>query len=123
MAMGPRVKKMEEEQQALKKNLAQLEDDYEPIDLHPGAAEKYKRIMSNLQEHLNNIEDLEDRDAIFTQIRELIERVIITPTGARKPVDIVVEGRLATLLSVSGLKEDDGFRVTVVAGAGFELYM
>lgn len=120
MAMGSRVKEMETEQQALKIELERLEDDHEPIDLHPGAAEKYKRIVSNLQEHLNNIDNSDDRDEVFREVRKLIDKVVVTPTGKRQPVEIVVEGRLATLLSISDLKEDDGFRVTMVAGVGFE---
>ena len=119
-AMEARVHTMEAEQQALASELEVLKQEDKSIDLHPGTAEKYKRIVTDLQSHLDNLDALDGKDIIFSQIRELIEKVIITPTGERKPVDIQVEGKLATLLSVSSLKEEDGFRVKVVAGAGFE---
>jgi len=37
----------------------------------------------------------------FTAIRELVERIVIRPTGAYKPVDIDIHGRLAALLRAS----------------------
>ena len=119
-AMEARIHAMEAEQRALASELAALKQEDSSIALHPGAAEKYKRIVADLHCHLDNLDTLDAKDAIFSQIRALIEKVIITPTGERKPVDIQVEGKLATLLSVSSLKEAEGFRVKLVAGAGFE---
>ena len=90
----------------------------EPIDLHPGAAEKYRRIAADLHNHLRVLESDPDRDALFADLQRLIEKVVVSPTGTRKPVTLEVHGLLASLLAASdGDSECGGM---LVAGRGFE---
>ncbi|NKD46259.1 recombinase family protein [Haematospirillum jordaniae] len=118
-ALIDRLTMMESEKATLEAELEALGTDADkPIDLHPGAAEKYRRIAADLHNHLRVLESDPDRDALFADIRRLIEKVVVTPTGERKPVNLEVHGLLASLLSASvgGIE----FRGMVVAGAGFE---
>ncbi|WP_372006891.1 recombinase family protein [Tistrella mobilis] len=115
-----RLAAMEEEKASLASELAALDTDANaPIDLHPGVAEKYRRTAADLHGHLRALEHDPNRETLFADIRRLIEKVVVIPTGKRKPVDLEVHGLLASLLSV---KTNTGpeFRGMVVAGAGFE---
>jgi site-specific DNA recombinase len=121
-ALTERLSMMEAEKAAVTAELAALTDDA-PISLHPGAAEKYRRIVADLQTHLHEMETKGDtsKDEVFAAVRQLIDRVVITPTGERKPVEIEVHGVLASLLSIGTVKSGaEAFRGMVVAGAGFE---
>ena len=119
-----RIHSMEAEQQALIDELDRFKQKDEPINVHPDTVAQYQTIVVDLQAHLDNLNDSDndpdERDNTFALIRELIDRVFITPTGERKPVAIHVEGQLAALLSASTYKEKIGHRGKMVAGAGFE---
>jgi DNA invertase Pin-like site-specific DNA recombinase len=89
------LKKLEEEMQDVA---------ISPVEIHPAAAEKYKRIVENLHEHM-------DSD-VFAEVRKLIDKIVVTPKG--RELDIVVHGQLAALLSIQDNPQCMGL---VVAGA------
>ena len=65
----------------------------------------------------------ERRNEAYVALRELVEKIVIHPTGQYRPVDIEIHGRLAALLrcpeeaDVPVSKKSVG---RVVAGVGFE---
>jgi site-specific DNA recombinase len=110
----------------LERKRAKIEDeliDVPPpvIEFHPNLPESYRKKIKDLKALLESVGE-EHRMEAFTAIRELVERIVIRPTGPYKPVDIDVHGRLAALLRAS---EGAAFRSPrsvgrLVAGVGFE---
>lgn len=110
-AIIAKINALEAEQKALQAGLEKAEKDNPPIDLHPALADKYRRIVENLHQHMASMSD-DTKDEIFKEVRKLIDKIVITPTADK--VDIEVHGSLAALLSAE-------CRGLVVAGARFEL--
>jgi site-specific DNA recombinase len=101
-----------------------MRPDVEPppvVELHLSVAEIYRKKVRHLRAALDApITTTEPR--AFRAIRELVEKIVIRPTGPYRPVDIEIHGRLATLLCASGegtIEEPQSMRV-LVAGVGFE---
>ncbi|UYO01405.1 MAG: zinc ribbon domain-containing protein [Devosia sp.] len=117
-ALLDRLRGLETEREALRAQALNLAIDDEPVVLHPSAAQRYRQIIAELRTHLDGIREGQPRDIIFESLRSMIEKVVITPTGARQPVDIQVHGLLAELLIQK--KEAPQLRGALVAGAGFE---
>src|SRR5215208_4155406 len=93
-----------------------------PIELHPNVAESYRRKVADLKAALLAADEANRADA-FRVIRELVERIVIHPTGPYRPVDIEIHGRLAALLHASAgaaLGTPLESRGVMVAGVGFE---
>jgi hypothetical protein len=84
-AMTARLDGMEREQEALEKELAALETAEPVIRLHPGAAEKYRRIVTELQSHLDRMEGGPAAEAVVAQARNLIDRIEVTPAQTGEP--------------------------------------
>ena len=118
-AIEARLPALEQEKADLLQRLAQLDADDLPIALHPAAAQKYARLVADLREKLDAVEEASNKAALLDQVRKLIGKVTITPGANNKePVNLVVHGLLAELLV-----SDDGalqYRGALVAGAGFE---
>ena len=116
-ALMTRLVEMEAEEKSLKASLAQIDEDFVPVALHPGAIEKYRRIVEDLQAHIDSTHAGAPTDALLAAARKLIGKVVITPTENKKPVNITLHGLLAELLLVQGTPQ---YRGALVAGAGFE---
>ncbi len=112
-SLAVKVKQMEAEKKQLEEEIAQQQEQLDPISIHPAAAEKYKKIVANLQAYM---EDAEGKEALFAEVRRLIEKIVITPKTGE--VGIEVHGQLASLLSIQDAPKCMG---TMVAGARFEL--
>ena len=64
-------------------------------DIHPNISEAYRRRIERLTEALSHPDDaLEAADAI----REVIDRIVITPGKARGENHVTLQGDLATIL-------------------------
>ena len=118
-ALVDRLALMEQEKKTLITDLETINQDNATIDLHPAAADKYRRIVADLHNHLDGLEHNSDKEAIFAEVRRLIEKVVVIPTGERKPVNLEVHGLLASLLSITADSAPE-FRGMLVAGVGFE---
>ena len=118
MALTDRLRVLEAERDDLREQLQALDDAEPVVALHPAAADKYRQIIGELRLHLEGIKEGQPRDALFEALRGMIDKVVITPTGERKPVDIQVHGTLAELLIQK--REAPQLRGAMVAGAGFE---
>lgn len=118
-ALLDRLRGLEAERADLHAQAEALNTDNEPIVLHPSAADRYRQLISELRLHLEGMREGQPREAIFERLRSMVEKVVITPTGTRQPVDIQVHGLLAELLVRE--KETplnaEAFRGALVAGA------
>lgn len=120
-ALFERLQKLEAERADLRTEAESLKADDEPIVLHPAAADRYRQLINELRMHLEGLREGQPRDLIFERLRSMIEKVVITPNGARQPVDIQVHGLLAELLVDKKETPLDAraFRGAMVAGARY----
>jgi len=121
-ALTDRLRKLEAERDSVREQLAALDLSTPVVTLHPAAADKYRQIIGELRLHLEGIREGQPRDALFEVMRGMIDKVVITPTGPRQPVNIQVHGLLAELLvdKRETPLNAGAFRGALVAGAGFE---
>ena len=96
---------------ALKNRLTKLEGQREQIEaeieeippsivtLHPNLAELYRRKVADLKATLASLNP-ERRNEAYVALRELVEKIVIHPTGQYRPVDIEIHGRLAVSCGV-----------------------
>lgn len=115
-----RLSDMETEQAALQEDLASAAAAQLPIELHPAAAGMYRRIIGDLQEHLNKVRAGDPPEALLEKARCLIDQVVLTPGENKKPANLTVHGLLARLLTTphpDQSEERSPYRGPVVAGA------
>jgi site-specific DNA recombinase len=97
--MVERMKAMEAERKELEASLAELPAD-DPIRLHPGTAERYRKIVATLRDHLAARQD----DALKAAARDLISHIEIGRRNDKGPAPVTVFGPFAEiLLSSQGL--------------------
>lgn len=86
------------------------------MELHPRAADRYRQKVQDIQGALA-AGDAAAAEAV-TLVRDLIQRVKITPTPRGEPVAMEIAGDLAALLNM----DEGGTPVmsTMVAGVGFD---
>ncbi len=92
------------------------------VSVHPNLAEAYRRRVAELESLL---EDPELRDEAMEAIRSMIERIVVKPRDGGG-VELELHGDLARILALCSANEktpprdEMGFSMSVVAGAGFE---
>jgi DNA invertase Pin-like site-specific DNA recombinase len=96
-ALMARLSEMEAEQENIHEELAAADADESTVALHPAAANRYRQIVSDLQAHLDGMQDGAPSTAVLEQAQKLIDRVVITPRNSKEPVDLTVYGLLAEL--------------------------
>jgi site-specific DNA recombinase len=92
--MTDRMREMEAREDELNALLAK-----EPVDIpdiHPNAAEIYRRKVERLAEALNAPED---RTEASTAIRALVEKIVLTPGPDRGEINATLHGELGSLLA------------------------
>ena len=122
-ALTDHLRKLEAEQDALTERLSSVPTDIP--DIHPNVAGIYRRKVERLSEALQNPQE---RDGAAAAIRDLIERITLTPGPKRGQIDATLHGDLGTILEWAASKgwknktdtSLSGVSVSVVAGAGFE---
>ena len=122
-SMTDRLRKLEAEQDALTERLASAPTDLP--DIHPNVADIYRRKVERLWEALRRPQE---RDQAAAAIRDLIERITLTPGPKRGQIDATLHGEVGAILEWMGsqaLKNktdtpSSGVSVSVVAGVGFE---
>jgi site-specific DNA recombinase len=92
-----------------------------PVELHPNLADSYRKKVRDLRAALAAADD-DSRAEAYRAIRELIDKVVINPTGPYKRPDIDIHGKMAILLSASkdGTIPEPKSMGVLVAGVGFE---
>lgn len=92
-ALSDRLTELEAKQDELRNRLAQAPAT--TLDSHPNISETYRRRIERLTEALSHPDDaLEAADAI----REVIDRIVITPGSKRGETHITLQGDLSTIL-------------------------
>jgi len=92
-ALSERLTELETRKDSLTARLADLPQDVP--DLHPGIAETYRRRIERLTETLSHPANaLEAADTI----REIIDRVVVTPGQKRGSYSITLQGEFGTIL-------------------------
>jgi DNA invertase Pin-like site-specific DNA recombinase len=114
-ALVERLRALEADRNDASAQLDALSPQAEPIVLHPSAPDRYRKIIAELRQHLDGIREGRPRDAVLERLRDMIDKVVITPKGKGKPVDIQVHGLLAELLVQK--REAPQLRGALVAGA------
>ena len=94
-----RLAELEREQEETEAALAGIEPP-PVIEFHPSAADSYRKKVRDLRAALAECGE-DDKAEATAAIRELVDKVTITPTGPYGPVDLTIHGRLATLLEAS----------------------
>lgn len=99
-ALSDRLTELEAKQDALSVRLSEVPQDVP--DIHPNISEAYRRRIERLTEALSHPDDaLEAADAI----REVIDRIVITPGQQRGENHVTLRGDLATILEFAGTDE------------------
>jgi chromosome segregation ATPase len=92
----PLLKSKEAERVGLEERLRLL-NATNVIELHPHVIAEYKKNVERLHEELSiNTVDPETR----TAFRNLLDSVVVHPTGKRQPYEISIYGRLAAIMGV-----------------------
>jgi site-specific DNA recombinase len=92
-ALTDRLGELERKQEDLAARLIDAPQDVP--DIHPGIAETFRRRIERLTEALGHPDDaLEAADAL----REVIDRIVITPGETRKDLSISLQGELGAIL-------------------------
>ena len=86
------------------------------VELHPQAAERYRRKVEEIQAALA-AGDAAGTEAVAL-VRDLIQKVRVIPTPRGEPVGLEVAGDLAAILAMNG--GGTAVMSTLVAGVGFE---
>src|SRR5262249_44727309 len=81
-ALRDRLVALEAERERLQAQMAAVPAP--PIELHPNAAENYRRQVADLKRTLGGL-DPERRAEAAATMRRLVEKIVIKPTGAYKP--------------------------------------
>jgi site-specific DNA recombinase len=92
-ALTDRLGELERKQEDLKARLTETPQDVP--DIHPGIAETFRRRIERLTEALGHPDDaLEAADAL----REVIDRIVVTPGETRRDLSITLQGELGAIL-------------------------
>ena len=118
-SMKAKLDSLEEQKARLELELANAEPE-QPVLLHPGLAQMYKKKVADLTAVLN---DPETKAEATTIIRSMLSEIRLTPREGALEIELV--GELAGLLTL-GQKETaskryaSGRSLNLVAGVGFE---
>jgi len=104
-ALSGRLTELEVKQDTLNALLSQAPTDLP--DIHPNIAETYRRRIERLTAALAHPDDaVEAADAI----REVIDRIVITPGAARGEVQVMLHGDLDTILAWTNRTGKPGYK-------------
>jgi hypothetical protein len=102
-ALSDRLTELETKQDRLTARLSEAPQDVP--DIHPGIAETYRRRIERLTA------------ALAEAIREIIDRIVITPGSVRRDFSVTLQGELGTILDWIEHTGKPGYRPNPDAGA------
>jgi len=118
LSLKAELEALEGERAAILKDIAVVPEP-EPVELHPGIANVYRKKVETLADSLNRDETRPEASEI---LRSLVEKVILTPSAAGFSIELY--GELAGILALCSESDKSSGnpirQLTMVAGAGFE---
>ena len=122
-ALRDRLVALEGERERLEADLAAVPAPA-MVELHPNAAERFRRQVADLKKTLASM-DPARREKGLADLRKTVEKIVIYPTGAYKPIYFKIYGDAGRLLRLSEEAaapecHDEKFMRELVAGVGFE---
>lgn len=94
-AVNDRLRTLETERLALEVAVVRADAEDSVVSFHPAIAAQYRRHVEDLQAGLAGGAE------IFEKVRRLVDKIVVTPVGNKKPAEIEVHGLFAELLSIS----------------------
>nr|WP_295469979.1 hypothetical protein [Mesorhizobium sp.] len=91
-ALSDRLTELEAKQNSLTARLSDAPQDVP--DIHPGIAETYRRRIERLTTGLDHPDDAAEAAEV---IRQIIDRIVITPGATRRDLTITLQGELGTI--------------------------
>jgi site-specific DNA recombinase len=92
-ALSDRLTELEAKQDSLS---ARLSDEPQDVpDIHPGIAETFRRRIERLTAALDHPDDAAEA---AEAIREIVDRIVITPGSTRRDFSVILQGELGTML-------------------------
>jgi site-specific DNA recombinase len=92
-ALSDRLTELEARQDSLTPRMADAPQDFP--DMHPGIAETYRRRIERLTAALDHPDDAAEA---AEAIREIIDRIVITPGPTRRDLSVTLQGELGAIL-------------------------
>jgi len=92
-ALSDRLTELEAKQDELTARLSEVPQDVP--DIHPGIAETFRRRIERLTDALAHPDDAAEA---AQAIREIIDRIVITPGESRRDLSVTLQGELGTIL-------------------------
>jgi hypothetical protein len=96
--LGPHLTQLGTRKEKLESQLARASD-HDVVELHPQAAERYRRKVEEIQSALAS-GDAAGTEAVAL-VRELIQRVRVISTPRGEPVGLEIAGDLAAILAMN----------------------
>jgi site-specific DNA recombinase len=93
-----------------------------PVELHPRVGDLYRQQVADLKAFLASQEP-DDRSQAHALLRQLVERIVVRPTGPYGPVEFDVYGQLAGLFQLSDPVPATRSLGAMVAGARYQRYL
>jgi DNA invertase Pin-like site-specific DNA recombinase len=123
--MEARMMELERERLAVvaELDLAQTEAQAEPVELHPGAATAYAKMIEELQATLAEFSagHTPNQRVLIDAVRGLIDKIVITPItqDRRGPLEVTLHGTLAKFMKGREEQQQNQRSVLLVAGGGY----
>lgn len=112
-ALSDRLTELEAKQDDLKARLADVPVKDIP-DIHPNIADLYRRRIERLTEALSHPDDALEATAA---IRQVIDRIVITPGETRRDLTVTLHGDLGTILDWIERTGKPGYKPTLEANS------
>jgi DNA invertase Pin-like site-specific DNA recombinase len=93
-----KLKTLEHERVGLAEKLRLIEAEGNIVDLHPKAIDQFARSMEEMHAALTSAGDVEQLALFRLAFRNVFERIVVHPTGKRKPYEVTPYARLSAIM-------------------------
>ena len=93
-----KLKTLEHERVGLVEKLRLIEAEGNIVDLHPKAIDQFAKSMEEMHAALTSAADVEQLGPFRLAFRNVFERIVVHPTGKRKPYEVTPYARLSAIM-------------------------